>query len=67
MRTLSSIRVERLDEAGVGDGRADPLLGQIVGGVERDLGAEAVAEERHPLAGSQGLPRPDRDRLGGLG
>ena len=59
--------VERLGEAGVGDGDREVVLGEERGRVERDADAVAVAEQRHPLALAQQLAGADRDLAGAVG
>src|SRR6202012_477452 len=63
--------VDRLGEAGVGDGDRDAVLGEDVGGLERLLHAGSIAEQRDPRGGgaragglTQNLSASDLDRLG---
>jgi hypothetical protein len=52
------VAVERLGEAGVGDGGVDALRGQRVGGLFDLLQAGAEGEERHALAFADHPARP---------
>ena len=64
---LDQCLVERLGEAGVGDGHVKVVLGQQRRGIERNADAVAVAQERHPLPLLQHLAGADRDLARAVG
>ena len=56
-QTLGQLAVDRLGEAGVGDGRLEPVLAEDLGGFAGDGDPVAVAEQGDPLALGEDLAR----------